>query len=125
MKLIVSTLAALFLLMGCQQNVSHEFNDVSIKDQEGNVLVTSSDFEKASIQDGQNRVLVNVNFKNSDTPKEMTENHLNEKVHIYLGDEKIASPTVRKVIHSDSMQVAGDYTKEEAEQFVDFINQSF
>ena len=123
MKLIVSALAALFLLIGCQQNVNHEFNDVSIQDQEGNVLVSSSDFEEASIQEGQNRVLVNVNFKNSDTPKEMTENHLNEKVYIYLGDEKIASPTIRKVIDRDSMQIAGDYTREEAEQFVDFINQ--
>ncbi|WP_406944093.1 SecDF P1 head subdomain-containing protein [Halobacillus sp. SY10] len=123
MKLIVSALAALFLLIGCQQNVNLEFNDVSIQDQEGNVLVSSSDFEEASIQEGQNRVLVNVNFKNSDTPKEMTENHLHEKVYIYLGDEKIASPTIRKVIDRDSMQIAGDYTREEAEQFVDFINQ--
>ncbi|SDP47440.1 SecDF P1 head subdomain-containing protein [Halobacillus aidingensis] len=122
MKLIVSALAALFLLIGCQQNVNHEFNDVSIQDQEGNVIVSSSDFEEASIQEGQNRVLVNVNFKNSDTPKEMTENHLNEKVYIYLGDEKIASPTIRKVIDRDSMQIAGDYTREEAEQFVDYIN---
>ncbi|MYL48352.1 hypothetical protein GLV98_02610 [Halobacillus litoralis] len=123
MKLIVSTLTALFLLIGCQQNANDQFNDVSMKDQEGNVLLTSSDFEEASIQEGENRVLVNVNFNNSDTPKQMTENHLNEKVHIYLGDEKIASPTIRKVIHDDSMQVAGDYTKEEAQQFVDVINQ--
>ncbi|WP_079479006.1 SecDF P1 head subdomain-containing protein [Halobacillus salinus] len=123
MRLIVSALAAMFLLVGCQQDINNEYSEVSIQDQDGQVLVTSSDFKGASIDENQGRVLVTANFKGSDTAEEVTEQHLNEKIYVYLGDKEIASPTVQTVITSDSIQIAGDFTKEEAEQFVDVINQ--
>ncbi|MYL71622.1 hypothetical protein GLW00_12210 [Halobacillus litoralis] len=123
MRLILSAFAALFLLIGCQQEVDHEYNEVSIKDEESNVLVTSADFEKASIQEDSDRLRVKVDFKDSKLPEEMTEQYLNEQVYIYLGDKEIASPIIRKVTNNDSIQIIGDYTKEEAEQFVSVINQ--
>ncbi|ARI78470.1 SecDF P1 head subdomain-containing protein [Halobacillus mangrovi] len=123
MRLIISFMAALLLLIGCQQSIDNKYSHVSIKDQEGEVLVTEADFEKASFQEKQDQVVITVIYEDEQKFKEITESHLNEEIHIYLGDKKIASPKINQVIDSESIQIEGDYSEKDAKKFIDVINQ--
>ncbi|MGI8314732.1 hypothetical protein [Halobacillus mangrovi] len=40
-----------------------------------------------------------------------------------MGDKKIASPRINQVVDSDSIQIAGDYSEEDAKKFINVINQ--
>ncbi|KHE67044.1 hypothetical protein [Halobacillus sp. BBL2006] len=122
MKYIISLMLALLILTGCQQDQGSENANVSIKDQEGEVIVTESDFSSARLQDNQDQKVITLTYKDADKLKEMTENHFNEKVHVYLGEEKISSPRISQVIDSDSIQISGDYSDEQAKSFIDVIN---
>ncbi|UOQ45489.1 hypothetical protein MUN89_05960 [Halobacillus salinarum] len=122
MRVIVVLMSTLFLLIGCQQRIDNEYSHVSIKDEAGDVLVTASDFEKASVQQQEEQVVITADFKQGKTSKEMTKDHLHEKIHVYLGDTEIASPVIHTVINSGSIQIAGDFSKEDAEKFVDVIH---
>lgn len=122
MKFAVSVMIALFVLVGCQSN-AESLEEVSLQNEQGEVLATDEDFGGASLEERQGEILITVEFEDESKSKELTERHLGETISVYLGEDIVSSPEIHTVIDSRSLEFNGDYTKEEAELFVDSVNQ--
>ena len=122
MKFAVSFMIALFVLVGCQSNAESP-EEVSLQNEQGEVIATGEDFSGASVEERQGEILITVEFEDGSKSKELTERHLGETISVYLGEEVVSSPEIHNVIDSRSLEFNGDYTKEEAELFVDSVNQ--
>ncbi|MFD1361219.1 SecDF P1 head subdomain-containing protein [Lentibacillus salinarum] len=53
--------------------------------------------------------------------KEITENHLDGQIHIYLGDELLSSPHIKAVMDGESFQFTGKYAEDKAEKFIEAV----
>ncbi|MBA2173689.1 hypothetical protein H0266_02140 [Halobacillus locisalis] len=122
MKFAVSAIMALLVMVGCQ-NSAQSFEEVSLKNEQGEVLATAEDFAGASLNEREGDTLITVKFEDESKAKELTERHLGETISVYLSEEVVSSPAIQTVIDSRSLEINGDYTKEEAELFVDSVNQ--
>ncbi|MFQ3544365.1 hypothetical protein Q7A53_09765 [Halobacillus rhizosphaerae] len=123
MKVFISVMMTMIILMGCQQQPGSASSPVSIKDDQGEVLATEADFAHADLnQSKQGDWRIELTYKGDGTSKQMTENHVDEDLHVYVDDQLVASPHIEQVINSHRLEIAGDYSKKQAQAFVDAIN---
>lgn len=122
LKLLLLSIFLAGMIVGCQQN-SDFSGSVTLKDEEGKIVVKETDLQKASLNERDGQLLVDVTFKDQDQAKKLTTEHLNEVINVYMGDTLLTSPKVQFVIDRKSIEFSGDFTKKEANQFISIVNQ--
>lgn len=89
------------------------------------VLTGSTDVDSASVgysEDDGYVVLLNLTQEGRNKFKEATEAYQGQTISIMMDEQVISSPTVNKVIDSDSATITGNFTVEEAQELADTIN---
>ena len=100
---------------------------ITFRDSAGTVYLTGDDVSSAYVGMDDGEYIVVMNFKQSGvakfseataTVKDMDDN----KLYIYLGDDVVSSPQVKDTITSQSAQIEGSFTYEEAESLAAVID---
>lgn len=106
--------------------------ELSFRDLDGNVYLTSDDVEKAEVYkfsdsvSGFVEIQVLLTFTEEGKEKfyEATEATMGSQLLIMLGDEIISMPSVTEAIKSDSAVISGNFTIEDANYLASLINAS-
>ncbi|OIJ10645.1 hypothetical protein BKP35_13225 [Anaerobacillus arseniciselenatis] len=111
----------LFFLTGC---ITSESDEVTIQNEDGEVLATTSDFTEAGLeyQEQTEQYVIKLTFKDENKLEEITESHLGETTKFFLNDELIASPRIDVGISGTEFLIAGTIDGKTAKRFVEVIN---
>ncbi|WP_163970408.1 SecDF P1 head subdomain-containing protein [Oceanobacillus halotolerans] len=108
----VAILFSLFLV-GCMNNDKTDDRKVTIKNDNGEVLASTSDFAEASVEErAQDGEAISVNLKEKSKLEEVTETHVGESIHVYFGEKLISSSRIVTAIPGKSIVIEGDYNEE-------------
>ncbi|MFA9557085.1 hypothetical protein ACERII_07265 [Evansella sp. AB-rgal1] len=121
-----------FVLLACSHN-DVSTNDpgggnkeIVLKDADGNTLATETDFvpesAKTTFEQGIRTLAIEVEFKDGSKLEEITSANKHKTIHIYYGDELLASPVVSDVITTGSIIISGGFSEELAKEIVEYIN---
>ncbi|MGM0846476.1 MAG: SecDF P1 head subdomain-containing protein [Bacillota bacterium] len=125
MRILFVFFTSLLLLVGCENssNGSND-NEIYVKDDDGKIIATTSDFSNAEIVAVANPddFGISAQFRDENKIKEMTETYLGQTIHIYLEDELLSSPKIMQVITGQEFVFNGDFSEETAQSFIDSIN---
>ncbi|SEQ88283.1 hypothetical protein SAMN05216232_3559 [Virgibacillus subterraneus] len=87
MKNICSYLLISFviLLVGCSIGNTKENREITFKNEEGEVLASTSDFAKASVEqrDQDEQKIIQLTFKEEGKSEKITEPHIGETIYVY------------------------------------------
>lgn len=121
--LILSSVFTL-LLTGCNTSNSKETREITIQNEDGEVLATTPDFESAQLRNDENHELyiIEATFKDENKLEELTTANAGKVIQIYLGEELISSATISKPFSGKAFIIEGGYTDELAVEFVNVIN---
>ncbi|GAA0339528.1 hypothetical protein GCM10008967_32340 [Bacillus carboniphilus] len=121
--LILSSIFTL-LLTGCNTSNSKETREITIQNEDGEVLATTPDFESAQLRNDENHELyiIEATFKDENKLEELTTANAGKVIQIYLGEELISSATISKPFSGQAFIIEGGYTDELAVEFVNVIN---
>lgn len=100
--------------------------ELTFKSPEGDILLTGSDIEKASVnsdaETGVPEVSLEMNSEGQPKFAEATKKYLGQKISIYMDDELLSSPTVNSIITEGNATITGSSSLEEAKTLVGLIN---
>lgn len=100
--------------------------ELTFKSPDGEVLLTGSDIEEASVssdsQTGVPEVSLELNATGQPKFAAATEKYLGQKISIYMDDEVLSSPTVNSVITQGKASITGSTSIEEAKTLAGLIN---
>jgi len=91
----------------------------------GEELMTGNDLAKdgASVQyDEINRPFIALKLKDAEKFARITEQYLNQPIHIALDEKILTSPVVQSVIPNGTASITGNYTVDEATQLANILN---
>lgn len=121
-----------FVLLACSNNdvstndLSEGNKEIVLKDADGNILATETDFvpesAKTTFEQGIRTLAIEVEFKDGSKLEEITTVNKHKTIHIYYGDELLASPVVSDAITTGRIIIHGGFSEELAEEIVEHIN---
>lgn len=107
-------------------NTLSQTGELTFKSPNGDVLLTGSDVEKATVGSDQESgsPVVSLELNSSGKPKfaDATETYLGQKISIYMDEEKLSSPTVQSVISDGKATITGSSSIDEAKKLAGLIN---
>jgi len=127
-KLLMCALLLVFTLAPSTALASG--NALVIRDSAGNILLTCEDVERAyatamqSFSGGPMVPIVAIYFTPEGTVRfaYATAENLHRMLHIYVNDERVASPIVQSVISDGTSVISGGFTIETARDLANAIN---
>lgn len=100
--------------------------ELTFKDESGNVVISGSDIEKASvvIDNSTNKPVVSLKLNEEGTAKfaEATAANVGKTISICMDDEEISTPTVSTAITDGEAIISGSANTEEAKTLASLIN---
>ena len=107
-------------------NTLSQTGELTFKSPNGDVLLTGSDVEKATVGSDQESgsPVVSLELNSSGQPKfaDATETYLGQKISIYMDEEELSSPTVQSVISDGKATITGSSSIDEAKKLAGLIN---
>lgn len=107
-------------------NTLSQTGELTFKSPNGDVLLTGSDVEKATVGSDQESgsPVVSLELNSSGKPKfaDATETYLGQKISIYMDEEELSSPTVQSVISDGKATITGSSSIDEAKKLAGLIN---
>ncbi|MGM8215443.1 SecDF P1 head subdomain-containing protein [Bacillaceae bacterium W0354] len=117
------------ILVGCQNNDAglkekeQDNQDIVMKNKQGDILLTTSDFTNASYDEQPNGgITITIHLVEEGKLEEITKAHISEQLDFYLYDELIVSPRVTFPITGDSLMIDGNVSEQLAKELVLVIN---
>lgn len=100
--------------------------ELTFKSPEGDVLLTGSDIEKASVgtssSTGKPIVSLEMNDEGKTKFASATAKYIGQAISIYMDDEVLTSPTVQSSITDGKAEISGDFTIAKAKSIAGVIN---
>lgn len=100
--------------------------ELTFKSPKGDTLLTGKDVDKATVvtnpQTGAIEISLEMNEDGKTKFAEATQTYLNQKIAIYMDDQKLSEPTVDSVISDGKASISGSYTAESAKNLTGLIN---
>ncbi|AEI44928.1 protein translocase subunit SecD [Paenibacillus mucilaginosus] len=99
--------------------------ELTFRGPDGTKEMLGSDFVEGAAQigyDEQNRPLIQIEVKDKEKFRKVTEKLLHQPLAIYLDEKELSAPIVQQVLTDGKATISGNYTFEEAKTLADTIN---
>ncbi|MCZ8519050.1 MULTISPECIES: protein translocase subunit SecD [Paenibacillus] len=99
--------------------------ELTFRGPDGTKEMVGSDFAVGAAKigyDQSNRPQINIEVKDAEKFRKVTEKLLDKPLAIYLDEKELSAPVVRNVLTDGKATISGSYTYEEAKQIADTIN---
>lgn len=99
---------------------------LTFRSPKGDTLLTGKDVQKATVVTDPKTAAIEISLEMNEEGKakfaEATKTYLNQKISIYMDDQKLAEPNVEVEITDGKASISGSYTAESAKNLAGLIN---
>lgn len=99
--------------------------ELSLRGPDGTIELQGADFVEGASRvgvDELNRPIIQVEVKDKEKLKQVTQKLIEMPLAIYLDDQLLSAPRVKSVLVDGKATISGDYTQTEAQELSDVIN---